>query len=411
MLAKKLLVVAAETLALTSGFLVTDAPVHAASTYKVLHVFTGKDGANPSAGLVFDSVGNLYGTTVGSRTCGTVFKLAPGTNGSWTRTVLHYFGGENGCQPYAGLTFDAAGNLYGSTAGGGAYNGGTVFQLSPSANGKWTQKVLHSFSGKGSDGYVPYAGLIFDPAGNLYGTTYGGGAHQGGTVFELSPGANGKWTQAVLHGFCSLPKCADGEEPHTGVIFDSSGSLYGTTFGGGPAGKGTVFKLAPSSSGWKETVLYSFCSLQNCNDGSEPYGVVFDMAGSLYGTTSGGGTSGYGTVFEVLAGSPSGQSTETVLHNFDKSDGALPYGTLTFDAAGNLYGTTNEGGNVDCNCGTVFELAFSNGQWTETVLHVFFRRAGAGPLAGPIFDSAGNLYGTTFYGGALGDGTVFELTP
>jgi uncharacterized repeat protein (TIGR03803 family) len=222
-------------------------------------------------------------------------------------------------------------------------------------------------------------------------------------------GGDGKWTAAVLHVF---GKGKDGAAPRAGLTFDSAGNLYGTTFAGGSSGDGIVFKLAPSSNGRKETVLYSFCSLQNCSDGSEPYaGVVLDAAGNVYGTTSGGGTSGYGAVFK-LAG-----VTETVLHAFNQSDGALPYGGLIFDAVGNLYGATTRGGRLHCGgsggkgCGTVFQLSPSNGQWTETVLFAFYDTTGRNPSAGLVFDPAGNLYGTTNDGGAFGVGNVFEITP
>jgi uncharacterized repeat protein (TIGR03803 family) len=244
---KRFLIVLSQALFVISGFLIT-VPSWAASTFKALHSFTGKDGAYPFADLVFDAAGNLYGTTLGNfceqHSCGTVFKLAPGANGLWTRTVLHYFGGKDGCEPYARLVFDTAGNLYGTTSCGGANGGGTVFELSPGAGGKWTEKVLYSFSTAGKDGHLPYAGLIFDTAGNLYGATNQGGAYGGGAVFELSPAADGKWTPAVLHVF---GKGKDGSAPRAGLTFDSAGNLYGTTFAGGSSGDGIVFKLAPKT--------------------------------------------------------------------------------------------------------------------------------------------------------------------
>lgn len=417
MLSKKLLTVSAEALAMISGFLITAVPVWAVSTYKVLHSFTGKDGAYPMAGLISDAAGNLYGTTVGNfcqqQSCGTVFELSPSANGKWTRTVLHYFNEKNGCQPYAGLIFDAHGNLYGTTICGGASGGGTVFELSPNANGKWTETVLHSFGTSYHLGYSPYAGLIFDAAGNLYGTTFAGGASGGGTVFELSSGANDKWTAATLHAF---GKGNDGTAPRGSLISDVAGNLYGTTFAGGLGDSGIIFELSQSFNGWKETVIYNFCSLQNCADGSQPYaGLVPDGAGNLYGTTSAGGASGFGTVFKVATGVPNSQWTETVLHDFNLSDGAFPFAGLVFDAAGSLYGTTNKGGNLNCTggngCGTVFQLTPSNGQWTETVLHAFLNKTGRDPSAGLIFDGAGNLYGTAFDGAASGVGNVFEITP
>lgn len=326
MLSKRFLIVLGEALAMISGPLITAVPVCAVNTYEVLHSFTGKDGAYPAAGLISDTAGNLYGTTVGNfcqqQSCGTVFELSPSANGKWTRTVLHYFNEKNGCQPYAGLIFDAHGNLYGTTICGGTSGGGTVFELSPNANGKWTEKVLHSFGTSDRLGYSPYAGLIFDAAGNLYGTTFAGGASGGGTAFELSSGANDKWTAATLHAF---GKGNDGTAPRGGLILDVAGNLYGTTFAGGLGDSGIIFELSQSFNGWKETVIYNFCSLQNCADGSQPYaGLVLDGAGNLYGTTSAGGASGYGTVFKVATGVPNSQWTETVLHDFNLSDGRPP---------------------------------------------------------------------------------------
>jgi uncharacterized repeat protein (TIGR03803 family) len=271
---------------------------------------------------------------------------------------------------------------------------------------------------KGRDGFTPYAGLIFDAAGNLYGTTYGGGTYGGGTVFEVSPGASDQWSEKVLYSFGSGK---DGVTPQGGLIFDGKGNLYGTTsFGGAFGGYGTVFELSPSNGQWTESVLHAF----NQKDGAWPWyaRLSFDTAGNLYGTTSSGGNqdcnggnnSGCGEVFQLVPSN--GQWTESVLHFFSSgNDGAYPYAGLVFDQAGNLYGTTTEGGNPKClggnGCGTVFRLRLSNGQWAETVLHAFFAKAGDGPAASVIFDTAGNLYGTTSGGGAFGFGNVFEVTP
>jgi uncharacterized repeat protein (TIGR03803 family) len=260
------------------------------------------DGRQPQAGLIFDAAGNLYGTTAfggyyGLQTgYGTLFELTPAGGGSWTEQVVHNFNHDftDGDEPYAGLIVDAAGNLYGTTSGGGTIGYGTVFELTPTGGGTWTE-VLHSF-GDGTDGLYPWAGLIFDAAGNLYGTTSEGGTYDGGTVFELTPAAGGGWTEKVLHSFGNGN---DGAYPHyAGLIFDAAGNLYGTTSGGGTYGGGTVFELTPAGGGsWTETVLHSF---GNGTDGAEPYaGLVFDAVGNLYGTTLGGGTYNYGTVFEL----------------------------------------------------------------------------------------------------------------
>jgi uncharacterized repeat protein (TIGR03803 family) len=283
-----------------------------------------------------------------------VFELTPAGGGSWTEKVLYSFGayGTDGVVPYAGLIFDAAGNLYGTTyAGGTYYQYGTVFELTPAAGGGWTEKVLHNFVANGTDGYYPWAGLAFDRFGNLYGTTSTGGTYEGGIVFELTPAGSGGWTETVLHRFGNA---MDGSGPLAGLIFDAAGNLYGTTSGGGTY-DGTVFELTPAGGGsWTEKVLWSFGS---GTDGFAPQvGLVFDAAGNLYGTTPWGGTNGYGTVFE-LTPAGSGGWTEAVLHNFNEfgnGDGYYPLAALILDAAGNLYGTTSVGGTY--NNGTVFEL-------------------------------------------------------
>src|ERR1700676_2199259 len=241
---------------------------------------------------------------------------------------------------FGGLTFDAKGNLYGGTGGGGDHNDGTIFELSPGPHG-WTLKTLHSFDG--SDGGSPNGGLIFDAAGNLYGTAATGGAG-GGTVFEMNPSSGG-WTFNVLYDFCLQYHCPDGSAPEAGVILDKAGNLYGSTTAGGEYGSGTVFELTPSSGGWKEDLLYNFCGKPYCPDGAAPYASLnFDLAGSLYGTTVSGGklsTSCYfgcGTVFKLQH--PLGQGwKERVLYDFHGYDGRTPTGGLVFDYSGNLYGT------------------------------------------------------------------------
>jgi len=261
------------------------------------------DGNSPQANLVFDGSGNLYGTATegGIYGEGTVFKLTP-NKGQWTETVLYSFcqlqNCVDGATPRSGLVLDAAGNLYGTTSAGGAYSGsvgGVVFELTPHPGGTWTEAVLHSF-GNGKDGAgIFISGLVFDSAGNLYGTTSGGGTTSRsicpdgcGAVFELSPGPNGQWTEKVLYEFCSQADCADGSQPLGGVTLDSSGNLYGTTnLGGTPAQHlyGTVFELSPGEAGqWVETVLYMFQG--GTTDGTNPQaGVILDKSGNLYGTT------------------------------------------------------------------------------------------------------------------------------
>jgi uncharacterized repeat protein (TIGR03803 family) len=362
--------------------------------FEVIYSF----GANPSdavypyAGVTADGSGNLYGTTYsgGTNNAGAVFQLAPDS----AETVLYSFCTQKNCAdgytPYGGLIVDANGNLYGTTSlGGSGASDGTVFKLVP--DGALT--VLHSFQG-GSDGAVPDAALMADKKGNLFGTTVSGGANNTGTVFRLTP----RGSERVLHSFAGAP--GDGAQPYSSLVADKTGNLYGTTYAGGANNGGAVFRLARDGT---ETVLYSFDSDDGV-DGISPYpGLVMDKTGNLYGTTNRGGANIYfGTVFKVA---PDG--TETVLHSFaGKSDGGLPYSGLVADGKGNLYGTTELGGANDQ--GTVFKLA-PNG--TETVLHTFTGTAndGAYPYDGLIADGNGNLYGTTLQGGANNKGTVFKL--
>ena len=285
-----------------------------------------------------------------------------------SETVLHNLNndGTAAAYPCAGLIMDASGNFYGTTCYGGLYNAGTVFELTPNQGRGWTETVLHSF-GNGTDGSVPEAGLIFDANGNLYGTTSFGGIHDGGTAFELTPTGGGDWTETVLRNFGGG---TDGAIPFSGLVFDANGNLFGTTYQGGIHNHGTVFQLAPrQGGGWTETVLHSFNN--NGSDGALPEaGLVFDPAGNLYGTTSSGGIHDYGTVFE-LAVAQGGGWTETILHSFNMngSDGAFPEAGLVIDNAGNLYGTTEEGG-IHLSYGTVFKLTpRDGGGWTETILH------------------------------------------
>jgi uncharacterized repeat protein (TIGR03803 family) len=395
----------------------------AAAQETMLHSFNnnGKDGQDPFGGLVFDSSGNLYGTTLqgGVHGGGTVFELRPTTGGGWTETVLHSFGnGSDGFLLYSGLILDVSGNLYGTTYWGGKYAYGTVFELTPTGGGNWTEKILHSFAFNGTDGTNPVAGLIFDASGNLYGTTSGGGAYGGGIVFELTPAANGSWDEKILHNFNN--NGTDGNNPLAGLIFDASGNLYGTTLDG-PYDigvnylGGTVFELTPSTDGsWTETVLYNFDGI-----GTNPYdpdaGLIFDSAGNLYSTTPQGGAGpndGDGTVFK-LSPQAGGGWTEAVLHSFGNgTDGLNPSAGLIIDASGNLYGTTWQGGPY--GSGTAFELMPEAGTvWAEKILYSFNEGAtdGKHPSAGLIFDASGNLYGTTQGGGVYGSGTVFKINP
>lgn len=290
--------------------------------------------------------------------CGTIFKLTR-SGKSWEESVLYNFtGGNDGSGPGGGVVFDKQGNLYGTTPDGGKANAcggngcGVVYQLMPTKGGKWRQRVIHSFTG-GNDGSTGSLGLLLlDQAGDLYGVAEEGGAHGAGTAFELSPSSGGKWTMSTLHGFKGMPHAGS---PYGGLISDAAGNLYGTTYYGGANGLGSVFKLAPDSKGkWSESVLYSF---KTGTDGNSPTStLVFDAQGNLYGTTSAGGdTNGDGTVFKLTPTSD-GKWKQSVVHRFKNSpgDGANPYYGLTLDKAGNLYGTTAIGGAQ--GQGVIFEI-------------------------------------------------------
>jgi uncharacterized repeat protein (TIGR03803 family) len=392
--------------------------------YKILNAFPPARATSWEGGLVLDAAGNLFGTTMygGKYNLGQVFKLTRNADGSWKESAIYSFSGTDGEFPTDGLIFDSAGDRYGTTyLGGSAGSGGTVFKLAPTKRGKWRESVLHSFA-RSQDGWAPVAGLILDQSGNLYGTTpySDGGESYAGTVFKVSPSKDGTWSETVLYTFCSKPKCADGETPYANLVLDAAGNLYGTTTTGGANNDGTVFKLVPTEDGsWSESVLYSFCSLAGCSDGASPFdGLIFDGAGNLYGTAQGWGAFDGGVVFELTP--TDGTWSESVLYNFCSqtgcSDGSGPLSNLTFDTAGNLYGTTLGGGNTkscyNWGCGTVFELMpNSNGQWNESVLHAFADRPGIAPYAGVVFDAAGNLYGTTTGIKGTTVVAVFQITP
>jgi uncharacterized repeat protein (TIGR03803 family) len=391
----------------------------AAATVKVLHTFVGSEtGFQPSSGVIFDSSGNLYGELAEwDYATGMVYKLSPNPDGTWSETVLYEFtGGADGAVPEGGLTFDGAGNLYGTATQGFRSSAGVVFKLSPNPDGTWSESVIYSFTG-GADGSYPASGVIFDAAGNLYGTaSYGGNlgcqsAIPGcGVVFKLAPNPDGSWTQSVLYSFTGGE---DGNTPVAGMISDESGNLYGTAMFGGRfyscidgLGCGTVFELAPEPDGrWMQSVIFAF---QGSGGGEPTAPLIFDRAGNLYGTTLRGGEHQNGVVFQ-LERNVDGSWTENVLHYFTRQkDGSDPEQGLTLDTSGNLYGTTSYDNYY--GAGTAFKLKKdSSGHWTGRTVYQFNQGVvGGGPFR-MIFDSAGNLYGTTSYGGSYGYGTVFEV--
>ena len=400
-----------------SGTVSADVTNAQVSCLTLLYSFGGgSDGASPVGGLVMDGSGNLYGTAQsgGLSKYGTAFELEPTGNGSYTESVLYSFtGGSDGGNPVGGMIRDSSGNLYGTTRSGGGSNVGTVFELVPNGSGGYTESVLHAFTGS-SDGADPVGRLLMDSGGNLYGTTEFGGSNNTGTVFKLAPSGGG-YTESILYSFAGG---SDGANPVTGLTMGNTGNLYGTTAYGGSSGSinsyGSVFELASNGSGgYTESVLYRFTG---GSDGANPFGgLIMDGAGNLYGTTEyGGGSQNDGDVFK-LAPNGSGGYTESVLYSFSGgSDGANSLATLILDTAGNLYGTTQFGGGSN-NSGTVFMLSPNgSGGYAESVLYSFTGGSdGLLPTAGLIMDNTGDIYGTAAYNGSggLGYGTVFEIYP
>jgi uncharacterized repeat protein (TIGR03803 family) len=364
-------------------------------------------GALPKAGLIMDKSGNLYGTTSqgGEGGMGVVFQLVP-DEGGWDYNLLDFFECCDGGGLPAGLVLDEKGNVYGTTATWGVYNYGNVFELSPNSGGQqWTQVNLYDFQ-YNDGGAIAYGGVVLSK-GQLFGTTTQAGTGGLGTVFSLSPGAKGSWTETVIHNFTGN----DAANPHAQLTVDGKGNLYGTSVNGGAFGSGTIFQLKPGSDGqWNERLLHSFSG----RDGETPYGSVsLDHAGNVYGTSNVGGAYGYGTVFELIRETAGKFKMKTIYNFAGGSDGGNPYAGVTVDSNGNLYGTTLTGGDATCKCGTVFKLVPGSSGWTQSVLHAFVADGldGYSPYGGVLLDVAGNIYGTTYYGGQYSWGVVFEITP
>jgi hypothetical protein len=377
----------------------------AAQTETVLYSFNGT-ASNPDAAPTRDAAGNLYGTSEQ----GGIWELTSHSGDTWMEETLYAFYGDQ--YPHSGVVLDAAGNLYGDTNFGGNTDG-VVYELTAGAGGVWGEDVLYAFNSYAPAGLFPSSTLFLDAQGDVYGTTVAGGTsticNNGcGVVFELKPASGGGWAYSVLHSFGG--GTGDGSIPLSNLVFDSAGNAYGTTEEGGAHLAGTVYELTPNAGeGWREKVLHSFGS---ANDGSMPYGnLIFDAAGNLYGITVSGGAYGDGTAFE-LTPQAGGAWKEKILHSFGDSneDGEGPVGDLVLDAAGNVYGVTGIGGTS--RFGIAFKLVpHADGTWSEEVLHDFGSVTDGEYPMGITIDASGNLYGTAWSGGAYGYGMAFEIKP
>ena len=381
-----------------------------AQTFSILHTFMGAEGCNPIAGPTLDRSGNLYGTTSGcGGGAGTAFKLTHAGTGWVLSTLFGFTGGSDGAGPRARMVFGPDGALYGTTSAQSMLpQYGTVFRLRPSTSPchsvscPWTETVLYLFTDADAGRQPGYGDLAFDAAGNIYGATVVGGENGAGTVYKLTH-SNGGWTESVLYSFSTSD--LGGYYPYGGAILDSAGNVYGTAEVGGIYGGGVLFKLTQSGSSWTETVLSTF-GLSGYFPFARP---IMDGQGNLYGTTSQGpGGQGGGTVYELH---PSGGAwIHSVLAALPALPGTVgPLDALTMDAAGNLYGTTQQGGSN--GYGSVFKLTRSGDNWTYTDLHDFNNQDGANPYGSVALDAQGNIYGTTFSGGGAGHGEVWMITP
>jgi uncharacterized repeat protein (TIGR03803 family) len=400
-----------------------------AQTENTLITFTGTNGSGPYTGLIEDSHGDFFGATVngGANGSGVVYGLGKNAHGKWTEVVLYQFGPSgsgDGADPLMDrLAMDSHGNLYGTTSGGGAYGGGTVFELSP-AKPYWKETILHSFkSGNDANGSNPEGGVALGPDGVIYGTTnWGGNNGQCGTdgcglVFALSKSKSGAWTETILRAFTGVPngyQCNviyDGENPYRMTpVLDSGGNIFGTTYQGGDGcgNYGIVWEISPTGGRkWAYSILYA-------SIGFGPFenpvaGVALDSQGNLYATDSGG------NVAEFVK--EQGYSVQ-ILYQANSND-AGDYDTVSFDKAGNLYWTSQSGFESQGDKGAVHELSpDGQGGWTYTTLYKFPTDppiSGDQPFAGVTIDTSGNLYGTCTTGGGTKypyeDGTIWEITP
>jgi uncharacterized repeat protein (TIGR03803 family) len=378
-----------------------------AQTLSVLHNFTGQgDGDGPFAGVTLDQQGRVYGTALlgGSHGQGLVYRLVHEGEG-WVFSPLYSFGSQqhDGNQPYARVVFGPNGVLYGTTYEGGVQDRGTVFSLQPPASAcksfvcPWIETVLYNFTG-GSDGGYPFLGdLTFDQAGNIYGTTAAGGGSGYGVVFKLTRSGS-HWTESVLWDFT----CGDdGCDPYAGLLIDGAGNLYGTTQVGGAGGIGTVYELSPTQSGWSETTLSSLPGVSGTNSG----GLALDAHGNLFGLT---GDINPGSVYELMP--QSGGWSFAILKTFTVYDFIGPLAAPTVDAGGDVYGPLPNGG--DDEAGEIFKMTRAGGQWIYSSFYQFTNGdGGVDPIGAVTFDPAGNMYGTSNAGGPYGYGVVWEITP
>jgi len=361
----------------------------------------GSTGGFPGGGtLVEDAKGNLYGANnLGDLGAGGVYEVSPLGNGKWQVTTIY----DMLDFPNQGVAIDAEGNLYGGDTLGGNDGEGEVFKLSPNGDGTFSESSIYSFPGINQPG-GPNGDLLLDAKGNIYGTTLGNGngITNQTVAYELQKTANG-YNYVQLYEFCSLSNCADGQYPEGGLKADAAGSLYGTTNGGGQFGQGTVYQLKQTNGKWTETVLHSF----NGTDGQSPYGNInFDANGNLYGSTFVGGSSDSGVVYEIDA-----KGNFSVIYNFKGTpDGAFPYGAVNPDDAGHIFGTTEEGGKS--NGGTVYELTQNgSGQWSEAGSYSFpYVQSEGGPLGGLLLTKSAQLFGFTATSKNFGYGEIFEFS-
>jgi uncharacterized repeat protein (TIGR03803 family) len=389
-------------LALTAG----------ASTEKVVWDFKGgSDGSGPwSNYFISDAKGNLYAATAAGGTygAGTVFMLSP----TGKETILYEFKGQSngdGTGPHGHLTFDAKGNIYGTTQGGGTNGTGTVYKLSPKTGGGWTEKVIYTFSATGADGTGPSAGMTIAADGTMYSTTPDGGAFGAGTVFSLKKTSTG-WKQTVIQ---NLNGSSNGGYPYEGLMMDAAGNLYGAAPTGGASGQGVIYRLSRTKKGWADKVLHSFTNANGDGSGLYWIDLISDTSGNIYGATSFGGTNGTGMVWELVYSETKKSYSERILYEFGASgsgDGNNPYGGLAMDSEGNLYGTTLYGGTS--NIGTSYKLTKDGKTWKETILHTFAgANDGAQSTGNPYIDAKGRVWGMTETGGTSDLGVVYRITP